>query len=476
MKILDIIKKEVNHDICIYDNSSYLKEWGGWYSGKVKDFHEYQYYNGQRLITYTRMTLGMAKKVCEDWANLLINEKTDIVLSDEASQNKLWKILEDCDFWQKANDGVEKTFALGGGVFAVSVENLPVNSEGNILPEGRVNVTFCNAKKVIPIKVEDGKITECALIRIDTDKAYVCIHYKDEDGTYKIRNFTASGKADEDNFTVDEGSEYVFDTKSKDPWFFYLRPNIANNIDIDSPLGISVFANAIDTLKEVDLVYDSYANEFILGRKRIFVKEKSATIDMGGEIRETFDSRDGAFYVLPESDDGSPFILSDTQTLRIGDHKIGLQDQLNVLSSKCGMGTEHYKFDAGSIATATQIISENSDMFRSIKRHEIFIEKALKTIVKAVIYASNTFTSQHIDYDGEIEVKFDDSIIEDKKSEREQDRLDVAMKVMSKAEYRSKHYNEDIDSAQKKIDEIEEFSIPEIPTQGNEGHEGGGNE
>ena len=55
------------------------------------------------------------------------------------------------------------------------------------------------------------------------------------------------------------------------PLFQIIMPNICNNVDLDSPLGISVFANAISQLKGCDLVYDSYMNEFVLGRKRILV-------------------------------------------------------------------------------------------------------------------------------------------------------------------------------------------------------------
>ena len=465
MKLTEILEKITGYEkIAEYSNKTYVELWKSWYSGKVKDFHFYSYYNGVAHIPAERMSLGMAKKICEDWANLLINEKTDITLSDENTQKNIEKIFEDCDFWQKANDGIEKIFAFGGGAFVVSVEGLSIKDDGSIIPDGNINISFCNAEKVYPITVEDGKITECAFIRSDSNNTNIAVHLKDETGNYVIHNLVATGK-DLNSLTMVPESEYIFNTQSKTPWFVYLRPNIANNIDIDSPLGISVFANAIDTLKEIDIIYDSYANEFLLGRKRIFVNAKQAVIDMkSGEQKATFDTRDGAFYVLPEADDGSVFIQNDTQSLRVSDHKIGIQDQLNMLSQKCGMGTEHYKFDSGSVATATQIISENSDMFRTIKRHEVFVEKALKTIVNAVIYASNTFTSVPMKPDVTIEVKFDDSIIEDKVAERAQDRLDMSQNVMSKAEYRSKWYNEDLETAQKHIDEIGEFTIDDNDT------------
>ncbi len=52
-----------------------ISEWLQWYKGKVAKFHSYSQYNGKKKVRRERATLGMAKKVCEDWANLLLNEK-----------------------------------------------------------------------------------------------------------------------------------------------------------------------------------------------------------------------------------------------------------------------------------------------------------------------------------------------------------------------------------------------------------------
>jgi A118 family predicted phage portal protein len=227
-------------------------------------------------------------------------------------------------------------------------------------------------------------------------------------------------------------------------------------------LGVSIFANAIDNLKEIDLVFDSYANEFILGKKRIFVNAKDWAINSKtGEEYDVFDSNDVVIYVLPESDDGKQMITDSTQTLRVSDHITALQNQLNLLGYKCGLGTEHYKFDSAGVATATQIISVNSEMFRNLKKHEIVIEDALVTIVKALLYAINTFTKDSVSVDAEITIKFDDSIIVDEASERTQDMLDVNAGIMSKVEYRMKWYNEDEKTASKKIEEMDIFNIPE---------------
>ena len=142
-----------------------------------------------------------------------------------------------------------------------------------------------------------------------------------------------------------------------------------------------------------------------------------------------------------------------------------MQNLLNLYSYACGFGTNHYKFNGGSIATATQVVSENSDLFRNLKKHEIIIEEALRTIVKAVAYAVNTFTSESMN-DGEIQIQFDDSIIEDKQGEMANDRLDVSMGVMSKAEFRAKWYGEDLETAQRKLDEMSSMTIADTEPYG----------
>ena len=462
MKLIELLQKVTNNNnLQLYQNNDYVTMWQDWYRGKSAEFHNYTIYMGKKEIRRIRFSLGMAKKVCEDWANLLINEKTDIVLSDENSQNVFNEILRECAFWRRANVGIEKTFALGIGAFVVSVTGVPTAENGEIVktPTAKVDVSFVNATKIKPITFEDDRVTECAFISRDSKNTYIAVHIKNEQGFYDIHNFVCEGTNDESLNVIAERS-YVFHTNNTIPWFYILKPNIANNIDIDSPLGVSIFANSIDTLKEIDLVYDSYQNEFALGKKRIYVSAKSFYIDPAtGEEVCTFDTNDLIHYILPENDDGQNSIQDVTPPLRVTDHQLALQDQLNLLSYACGFGTEHYKFNAGGIATATQVISENSEMFRNIKKHEILIEEALITITRAVIYASNTFTTRKMADNANIEIKFDDSIIEDKQAEKSSDRLDVSMNVMSKAEFRAKWYNEDIETAERKIAETDSMTI-----------------
>ena len=466
MNANDVIQKITGHESKLYDMSSYIENWLEWYTGDVKSFHNYTIYNGKKQIYMKRLTLNMAKRVCEDWANLLLNEKTDITVGDKHSQDVLHKALMDCKFWQKGNEGIEKTFALGCGAFVVVVDNIGVDEDGVVIDntKAKVKVKFVNATKIIPITFEEEEITECAFINVNSGYTYISVHLKNEIGNYEIHNIKCKGNAENLSFSEEE-DHTVFATGSSLPWFTILKPNLANNIDINSPLGISIFANAMDNLKEIDLVWDSYANEFMLGKKRLFINAKDWAINTKtGEEYDVFDSNDVVIYQLPEADDGKQTITDSTPPLRVSEHITALQNQLNLFGYKCGLGTEHYKFDGSGVATATQIISVNSEMFRNIKKQEILIEDALITLVRTMLYAINTFTSDTVNTNAEITIKFDDSIIEDEATERTQDLVDVNAGIMSKVEYRMKWYNEDEKTASQKIEEMDIFNIPEEET------------
>ena len=194
--------------------------------------------------------------------------------------------------------------------------------------------------------------------------------------------------------------------------------------------------------------------EFQYGRKRVYASAEAMSIDAEGNTTATFDENDVVFYRFPKGTaisgaDEKPYVQESTGDLRADAIIHGINQSLNILSTKVGLGENRYRFDKSGIATATQVISENSSMFRTVKRHEIVIESALIGIVRALLYAINNFTGKKVNENVEINVKFDDSIIEDKATERERDKQDVAAGLMAKWEYRVKWYKETPEQAKK---------------------------
>lgn len=68
------ILKQMGYDTVPPEFCSMIETWKSWYDGDVRNFHNYLVFNGQRTVQCHRYTMGMGKKVAEDWANLLLND------------------------------------------------------------------------------------------------------------------------------------------------------------------------------------------------------------------------------------------------------------------------------------------------------------------------------------------------------------------------------------------------------------------
>lgn len=381
---------------------SHIDEWLEWYQGEVEKFHKYKIYNGMSIVTEKRYRLGMAKKICEDWANLLLNEKLSIKAGN--FDNRLNEILHVNNFRTRANQLIELMCALGTGAFVEYLDG-----------DGQVCIDYVRADMIYPLKWENGDIIECAFGSYRTkgneDYIYLQIHRKgigdgENASIYYIENKLINAETGKE-CEMEEVAE-IIKTGSQQPLFQIIVPNICNNIDLDSPLGISIYANSISQLKSCDLIYDSYINEYRLGRKRILVPITAAKIEMqkNGVTAPVFDPSETVFYAMPGDRDSDLKITEVDMDIRATEHELGIQRALDILSLKCGMGTGRYQFDSSGVKTATEVISDKSDLYQNLKKNTIVIKDALINLVKAIAF---------LDGYGEVEVivDFDDSIIED---------------------------------------------------------------
>ena len=442
----------------------YIDIWASWYRGKVRKFHNYYIYNGQQKVKMEKKSLQGAKKVSEDWADLIFNEKVTINLKSDKDTQNLNHILNQNNATVIINQGFEKSFALGTGALVVSVQNIEQIENILDVTNARIKLEFVECKKIIPLTWENQKIIECAFVTTKHKKGqtyiYIAMHVLDENKNYVIKNYMFKGKYSsfvEANEEEKEGFISEFPTNSNIPWFAIITPNICNNIDIETPFGISVYANAIDTLKSLDDAYDGLDNEINLGRRRVFIAEEMMTYD-NGEGKMTFDPNDISVYRMPKGFNKDSMIEHDSSDLRTDKYSSAVDYQLMLLSLKCGFGKERYKFDGASIQTATGVISENSDMFRTLKKHELIAESALTTIVKAIAYASTTFGNMNINAD-EVTIDFDDSIIEDKGAEQVRAQAEVGNKTRSRKSYMKNIRNMTDKQIKEELQEIQEESM-----------------
>lgn len=446
---------------------SKVYEWKSWYQGDVKGFHNYTVQNGERQVKCRRYSLGMGKKLCEDWANLLMNEKVQITLEGQKEQDFIDLVLTENNFTVKANEMQEMKSALGTVAYVPRVIGQEISESGDIVPGNASGIVldYVTIENIYPLSWQNGYISECAfsseVTRGGKDYLYLQIHRREDNGNYVIENriyrYDNEQLADEQLVNVKgfENIPPVVHTGSDKRQFVIDRPNIANNINYLLPTGIAIYANAIDVLQGVDIAYDSYVNEFKLGKKRIMVKPSAAQYLDG---TPAFDPDDVVFYVMPEDTENGAVVTPIDMTLRTAEHNTGIQDQLNILSSKCGFGEAYYRFDGGSVATATQVISENSTMFRTIKKMEIVLEQALVELCRILLRMGNTAMNAGLNEDVEISIDFDDSIIEDKQTDFSRDMQLLSAGIMNDWEFRMKWMNEDEETAKAALPKMQDMT------------------
>ena len=442
---------------------SYVQNWHEWYVGDVKSFHNYRVYTGKRHVNCKRKSLGMAKQVCQDWADLLLNEKVHINHTSETTEDFIVSVLDDNDFWVRGNQAVEDAFWSGLVACVPYPVGVRTGSNGVITGADGIKIAFSVGDQIIPLTVDNGVCTECAF-KSDTkvgDKIYTALQMCVlSNGLYVIHNklfeTTADNFREIENPSTIKGFEHLvskWETGMTEPPFVFIKPNIKNSIDSNSPFGMSVFAGAMDVLKGLDTVYDAYVNEYLLGKMRVMVSAEAVNFDNGLPV---FDPDDVVFYALPASGraDEKPMITTVQPQIRAEEMRLGLEDNLKLLSMRCGFGERHYNFDNGNVTTATQVISENSHMFRTLKKHEIVLDSFFKGLARILTFYGRFYLHQPLQ-DGEITVDFDDSIIEDKASVNNDMRLDVSAGVLKPEIYLAKKYNVSIEEAREMIPSAE---------------------
>ena len=252
--------------------------------------------------------------------------------------------------------------------------------------------------------------------------------------------------------------------------FAYYRPAIANNLDDDSPLGVSIYANALSTLKALDICYDSFVQEFRLGRKRIIVPAqclRTVQDPVTKESRRFFDATDEAYVALKSDDTDALKIQDNTVSLRVGEHEQAINALLSILCLQVGFSAGTFTFDrAQGLKTATEVISENSKTYKTIKSNQLQIKAAIDRVVDAIIQVASLYD---VHWNGtsirtlsalgwETKVVFDDSILQDRQTNINEGILLANNGLMSKKRFLMEKLGYTEEEAAQELEEIKQES------------------
>ena len=175
----------------------------------------------------------------------------------------------------------------------------------------------------------------------------------------------------------------------------------------------------------------------------------------------TLDDNDRRFYLLPEDTQQGNVVETISPTLRTEQLNIGLQDQLNILASKCGFGTNYYQFNQAVMATATQVVSTQSELARTRGKHQIILEQVLIELCRILLRLGNTAMKAGLNEDVEISIDFDDSIFVDKDAEFARDMQLLSAGILNDYEMRMTYKNEDEETAKAALPKMQEMITEE---------------
>ncbi|MDR0957627.1 MAG: phage portal protein [Clostridiales bacterium] len=373
-------------------------------------------------------SLNAAKVLCAEMASLCFGEKCDIRISDSGLDDFVKEVLADNGFVFNFTHLLEEMFALGGAVIKPRIEGK------------KIRLDYVSADCFFPISWDNEKITNAAFVNtfVRDCECYSLIEKHLQDG----KNYIVSNKVFEGRITFDYNGEVIGGGEVplreffpelasevkikglKKPLFAYFRPNAANNKN-DSPCGISIFANAVPTIKALDICFDSFVREFVLGKRRIIVPAAAVrtVTDINGITERYFDANDEVFQAFAFDDAKEMKIFDNSVELRVDEHVQALNALLSLLALQVGVSngafsfnvTQGMMFGARGAKTATEVISDNAKTFRTVKTHQNALVESLKSLVCTIVDFGRLYG---LVSGGEFDVfvRFDDGIVEDKQT------------------------------------------------------------
>ena len=254
--------------------------------------------------------------------------------------------------------------------------------------------------------------------------------------------------------------------------FTYWRTPIANNLDDNSPLGMSIYGNSLETLHALDICYDSFVREFRLGKKRIIVPARAVRMvadPTTGRLLRYFDPNDETYEALASDTPEDLKITDNSVELRVEEHVAAINAFLSILCLQVGFSAGTFTFDQhGGLKTATEVVSENSKTYKTIKTIQNQIRPAIEHIVRNIVDVSILYgmtddegrTVESLAAGGyNVNVVFDDGVTQDRQTNINEGVMLVGAGLLSKMTFLTDpKYGQGLtpEKAQEELDRIRE--------------------
>lgn len=448
-RLIEMIdKKRINTDVV--GQHSNLSKYIAWYGGKTSWHKQTVLIKGEQRKKVIAQS-GLGKLGTEEWAGMFLNEGLSISVPDEKGNDILQKILKENRLNNRLNHFGGKYFGLGYGQTLVMPSKINYLETKQLVKSNDVSVKikFLDATRCYPITIDEDEVIECAIVKLSTNSITIQVHLLDENGCYVIGEI--SGKRNGDTFNLDSSTYKTWQTKSSVRLFQAWYPVNVDAENLDNPLGTSILTStSVEWIKAFDLTFDKFITEFKNGGKRRYVSSELTYIDEeGNEVNVELADED---IYLPASKMGEAqnMVQEQSSQLRADAFIRGLQFFATMYGRSIGLGEDAFSIDSNGrpMQTATAAMLKKNEAFRNVQKNKNLAEANLIDMVMAIKEVYNNCVDNKLTYErDEVNVLFDDNIIEDTQALKDNDLKLVQANVMSIAEYRAKWFNEDDDDA-----------------------------
>lgn len=177
-------------------------------------------------------------------------------------------------------------------------------------------------------------------------------------------------------------SEYTINGVDR-PHFGLIRMPFVNTVD-GSDYPISLYANALDSIVQLDRTFCDFCWERDTGKRRMILDRSVATKDpINGKPAIPFRDLTGDYYMTIDMPDEKPWD-DYTPELRFEQYKVAMETQLRALELQIGFsqGTFAVEPKSGRV-TATQVISDDRTTYNTIKSIQ---DRGMTTALIDVLY------------------------------------------------------------------------------------------
>lgn len=235
--------------------------------------------------------------------------------------------------------------------------------------------------------------------------------------------------------------------------FGWYKVASANNIDVDSPMGVSAFCKATDVIKQADLQYSRLLWEFEGSELAIDVDPTALRPKPGDDGKmETPRLNDRLFRGVDLNADDTYKVFN--PAIRDTSLLAGLNQLMMRIEDLCGLARGTLSDQNSEARTATELRIIKQRTYATIADNQAALERCLRDVVRAMDkYASIYNLAPEGDY--ELSFEWDDSILTDATQQLGERLQLLAQGLMGKVEMRQWYFGETKAQAEAALEELQ---------------------